>query len=335
MPELRRDPVSGRWVILSTERARRPLDFKVEPTVRQSGPCPFCEGNEATTPPEILAFRANGSGPNTPGWTLRVVPNKFPALQIEGNLNRRGDGIYDMMNGVGAHEVVIEAPTHEISMARLPVAAVRDTLFAYRDRMVDLARDPRLRYVLIFKNYGEAAGASLEHTHSQLIALPILPRLVNTEVTRAREFWDLKERCIFCDIVAQEIEQGRRIVSANDDFVAFAPYAPRFPFETWILPRGHASAFDTTPAAQFDPLAALLSDILRRLDRALADPPYNLVVHTAPFNERETGHYHWHIEIMPKLTRVAGFESGSGFYINPTPPEDAARYLRDVDLTRP
>ena len=335
MPELRRDPVSGRWVILSTERARRPLDFKVEPPVRQSGPCPFCEGNEATTPPEILAFRPGGSAPNTPGWTLRVVPNKFPALQIEGSLNRRGDGIYDQMNGVGAHEVLIEAPTHEISMARLPVAMVRDTLFAYRDRMVDLSRDSRLRYVLIFKNYGEAAGASLEHTHSQLIALPIVPRLVHTEVTRAQEYWGLKERCVFCDMVSQEIEQGRRIVSANDDFVAFAPYAPRFPFETWILPREHASAFDATPAARFEPLAALLSDILRRLDRALADPPYTLVVHTAPFNERENGHYHWHVEIMPKLTRVAGFESGSGFYINPTPPEDAARYLRDVDPTGP
>jgi UDPglucose--hexose-1-phosphate uridylyltransferase len=332
MPELRRDPVSGRWVILSTDRARRPLDFKPERPRTGNGHCPFCRGREETTPPEILAYRPDGSPPNTPGWTLRVVPNKFPALQIEGSLNRKGDGIYDMMNGIGAHEVIIETPEHETSLARIDVNRIEDVLYAYRDRIRDLQQDQRLRYVLIFKNYGEEAGASLEHSHSQLIALPILPRLVNTEVARAEEFWKEKERCIFCDIITQEIEDAKRIVARNEHFLALAPYAPRFPFETWILPTRHASDFDTTPPHEFPSLARMLSEVLRRMDRALADPPYNYVLHNAPFKDRQSGHYHWHIEIMPKLTRVAGFESGSGFYINPTPPEDAARFLREVEL---
>jgi UDPglucose--hexose-1-phosphate uridylyltransferase len=261
------------------------------------------------------------------------VPNKFPALQIEGALDRRGEGLYDKMNGVGAHEVVIETPRHEVDMADLPIEHLVDVLRAYRERMVDLHRDRRFRYVLLFKNHGPEAGATLEHTHTQLVATPIIPKILQEELEGSRHYYELKERCVFCDIIQQETEEhnGRRVVTLNDRFVAIEPFAPRFPFETWILPRRHDASFQSV--AEDDEmleLAVILKDTLQRLNRALDRPPFNFVIHTAPVADGDLEHYHWHIEIMPKLTRVAGFEIGSGFYINPTPPEDAAQYLREI-----
>jgi UDPglucose--hexose-1-phosphate uridylyltransferase len=331
LPELRKDPITGRWVIISTDRGIRPTDFvrdKVQ--IRGSGFCPFCLGNEKKTPPEILAYRNDGSARDTPGWSLRVVPNKFPALGIEGTLNRQGEGLYDKMNGIGAHEVIIETPQHNLTLATMPTRKVEDVLWAYRDRILDLEKDRRFKYILIFKNHGEAAGASLEHTHSQLIALPVVPKRVREEVDGAREHYNFKDRCIFCDIIRQEKEKSARLITENEAFVVLAPYAPRFPFETWIIPKTHQCAFEHSQKAEFEQLAPILKDMLSRLDRVLEWPAYNYIIHTAPIGEAVEDYFHWHLEIMPKLTKVAGFEWGTGFYINPTPPEESAKFLREA-----
>jgi UDPglucose--hexose-1-phosphate uridylyltransferase len=328
MPELRKDPVVGRWVIIATERARRPSDFAPEPVRPVGSACAFCEGNEDKTPPEILAGRSPESRPNGPGWSYRVVANKFPALRIEGELEPSGEGLFDRMNGVGAHEVVIETPTHSASLATLSADAVTDVLFAFRERVVDLKKDPRFEYVLVFKNHGEPAGASLEHPHSQLIATPIIPIMVAEEVAGAARYYQLKERCVWCDILRQERRGGRRTIVEAGGFIALAPFAPRFPFETWILPTVHRAAFEESGVDELRGLAGLLGDFLRRLDRVLGEPPFNFMLHTAPLRGSELDAFHWHLEVIPKLTRVAGFEWGSGFFINPVPPEDAAAALR-------
>jgi len=332
MPELRKDPVTSRWVIISTERGRRPSDFTHEPERPKGGFCPFCPGHEDKTPPEVLAYRSNGGAPNSPGWSLRVVPNKFPALRIEGDLNRQGDGIYDKMQGIGAHEVIIEGPGHKDTLASLPEQRVEDVLWAFRDRILDLKKDQRFRSILIFKNHGEAAGASLEHTHCQLIATPIVPKVVQEEVEGAREYYSYKERCVFCDMVRQEMAQGVRTIAENEDFAAIAPFAARFPFETWLLPKMHDPTFEDAQKHEYVHLARILKEVLLRMDAVLGNPPYNLILHNSPLRDGDGRHYHWHVELMPKLTRVAGFEWGSGFYINPTPPEEAARFLRDATL---
>jgi UDPglucose--hexose-1-phosphate uridylyltransferase len=329
LPEFRRDPVSGRWVIISTDRRKRPNDFRFErATTLGRDQCPFCPGHEDMTPPEVLAYRQNGSAPNTPGWELRVVPNKFPALQVEGTLDREPDGMFDRMNGIGAHEVIIETPHHDRSLAAMSEPEIDRVLWAYRERILDLKRDSRLRYILVFKNHGAAAGATLEHTHSQLIALPIVPDFLRRELSGARRHFEVKERCVFCDIVHEDLLDGRRIIQENADIVALAPYAPRFAFETWLLPRRHAARFEEAPRHEYESLARLLKSVLQRMDRALETPPYNLIVHTSPFSEETGDFYHWHVEIIPKLTRVAGFEWGTGFYLNPTSPEEAAQVLR-------
>ncbi len=333
MPELRKDPVVGRWVIISTERSRRPGHFTPEQANGEQAFSPFVTGREEMTPPEVFAIRPNGGLRNSPGWTVRVVPNKFPALEIEGSLDRRGEGLYDKMNGVGAHEVVIETPDAEAQLADLPVDQIQRVLIAWRERMRDLKNDSRLRYALVFKNHGAGAGATIHHSHSQIIATPIIPRMVQEELDGARRYFELKERCVFSDIIDQETGegQGRRVVSSTARYIALAPFAPRFPFETWILPISRRAAYHTIDDDdEMTELAGLLKDTLGRLNAALDTPPYNLVLHTAPLGEPDIAYYHWHLEIMPKLTRVAGFEIGSGFYINPTPPEDAAQFLRDV-----
>lgn len=332
MPELRKDPVTGRWVIIATSRAKRPAEFTREPVpVPGKGFCPFCAGSESKTPPEVLAFRTQGHA-NSPGWTLRVIPNKFPALMVEGELDRRGDGMFDKMNGVGAHEVIVETPEHEVSLADLPERQVKEVLWAFRSRVLDLRQDRRLRYTVMFKNHGEAAGATLEHTHSQLIALPVVPKRVKEEIDGAQEYFTYKERCIFCDIVQNEVDSQTRLIMDTERFVVVAPYAPRFPFETWILPRRHDSHFEDSDPATLENLAWVLRATLRKIDKVLERPAFNFIIHTAPLQEAKMPHYHWHIEIMPKLTRVAGFEWATGFHINPTPPEEAAKFLRDAGV---
>jgi UDPglucose--hexose-1-phosphate uridylyltransferase len=333
LPELRKDPVTGRWVIIATDRARRPSDFSHEPVPPPGARfCPFCYGNEQKTPPEILAYRREG-GSNGPGWSVRVVPNKFPVLGIEGDLNRQGDGMFDRMNGIGAHEVIIETPDHNTNMAEMPEKQLEEVLYAYRDRILDLKRDFRFRYIVVFKNFGEAAGATLEHPHSQLIALPVIPKRVKEEVDGAKLYFDFKERCVYCDIMRQEETSGVRLVIETERFVAIEPYAPRFPFETWILPRRHESHFENSDPASLQNLAWVLRSTLRKMDRVLEHPAYNFILHSAPVQEAGMlSYYHWHFEIIPKLTKVAGFEWGTGFYINPTPPEESAKFLREAGL---
>jgi UDPglucose--hexose-1-phosphate uridylyltransferase len=332
MPELRKDPVLGRWVIISTERAKRPKDFKSAPEKKKITPkeCPFCPGNEAATPPEIFAIRRDNSESNASGWTLRVIPNKFPALRIEGEINRRGEGIYDRMNGIGAHEVIIETPDHAKDLADMEADGFEDVVRAYQHRLLDLKKDERLRYVMIFKNFGAAAGASLEHSHSQLIATPVVPKRVMEEMDGAKRYFEYRERCIFCDIIVQETKNRKRLICENNSFILICPFAPRFPFECWILPRNHLSNFEDATAEQLKDLAAILKDCLMRLKKALNTPPYNYVIHTAPITVRGIDFYHYHLEIIPVLTHIAGFEWGTGFYINPTGPEDSAAYLRNI-----
>jgi UDPglucose--hexose-1-phosphate uridylyltransferase len=332
LPELRKDPVTGRWVIISTERRKRPNDFQLlNPSIVREEYCPFCAGHENLTPREVLAFR-NGHAPNGPGWDVRVVPNKFPALQVEGNLDRAGEGLFDRMNGVGAHEVIIETPDHGKTMATMSEMEIERVLWAYRERVLDLKNDRRFRSIVVFKNHGAAAGATLEHTHSQLIALPIVPDFVREEVDGARKHFVAKERCVFCDIIRQEVTSGERVVHENADIVAIAPYASRFPFEMWFLPRSHGARFEEAPRQVYENLARMLKWILARMDKALESPAFNFIIHSSPLSEDTNEFYHWHLEIIPKLTRVAGFEWGTGFHINPTAPEEAAQVLRSVQL---
>jgi len=329
MPELRKDPITGRWVIIASERAKRPKSFNITRPPKQTGPCPFCHGNEGMTPPEIFAIREKDSAPNTAGWNMRVVPNKYPALRIEGGLDRRGEGMFDRMNGIGAHEVIIETPDHDKSLADLDESQVASVIKAYRDRTMDLQKDARFKYVLIFRNHGATAGASLDHPHSQIIATPVVPKRVQEELRGAKQYHEYKERCVFCDMISEEAEGNKRVVLENDEFIVIAPFASRFPFETWLLPRNHSSDFATISDESIAKCASALKDVLYRTKHVLDDPPYNFIIHTAPANEHHEEEYHWHFEIMPRLTHVAGFEWGSGFYINPTPPEEAAEYLKN------
>jgi UDPglucose--hexose-1-phosphate uridylyltransferase len=333
MPELRKDPIIDRWVIISTERGKRPVFFVEEAPPGKPGMCPLCPGNENMTPPEVYATRNDFSPPNGPGWSLRVVPNKFPALRIEGSLDKEGVGLYDKMNGVGAHEVIVETPVHGETLAVMDLADIQNAFVAYKERTLDLARDKRFKYVMVFKNHGSIAGASLDHSHSQLIALPIVPKRVLEEISGGLAYYRYKDRCIFCDIIAQEKEDGVRVVFENAHFIAISPYASRFPFETWIVPKRHEPYFVTRDKEDnFYELAEALSTILRKYNKVLNSPPYNFMIHTAPFGNGEMHHYHWHVEIIPRLTKMAGFEWGTGFYINPTPPEEATEYLRESTI---
>ena len=332
MPELRKDPITGRWVIIATDRAKRPTDFIRQPVPPAAATiCPFDYGNERKTPPELLAYRDSGAR-DEPGWRVRVVPNKFPVLGIEGELNRQGEGMYDKMNGVGAHEVIIEGSDHARTLADMPEKLIEESLWACKERMIDLKKDKRFRFIVLFKNHGEAAGATLEHPHTQLIALPVIPKRVKEEVDAARLFFDLKERCIYCDIVRQETAAGVRLITETDRFAVLSPYAPRFPFETWILPKRHESHFEDSDAPGLENLAWVLRTTIRKIDKVLERPAYNYIIHSAPVQDGPLPHYHWHVEIIPKLTKVAGFEWGTGFYINPTPPEESARFLREAGL---
>jgi len=331
MPELRRDPVIGRWVIISTERGKRPNDFSQEAEPEFGKFCPFCPGNEDKTPGEVLAYAPAGREKNKPGWDIRVVPNKFPALQIEGTANRAAEGMYDRMNGIGAHEVLIESNDHKKELSDLDDKKVEDIFWAFRDRIIDLRRDSRFEYILVFKNKGAAAGASLSHAHSQLIATPMVPMRVKQEIVGAKQYFDFKERCVFCDIIAQEISQNIRVVAENDVFIAIEPFAARFPFETWVLPKMHDSHFEDLQKSEAHQLAKMMRDVLHRIKVVLDDPPFNFVIHNSPLKEPALAHFHWHIEIIPKLSKIAGFEWGSGFYINPTPPEEAAQFLKEAE----
>ena len=341
MSELRWDPLKLHWVIIAADRGRRPRDFITEPESGETTSCPFCYGNEDKTPGELFAIRPSGPA-NSPGWRVRVIPNKYPALRIEGELNNRGYGLYDVMNGIGAHEVIIETPDHRKGLADLSPAEITEVLMAYRARFSDLRRDSRFRYLVLFKNHGSRAGATLSHAHSQLIAVPLTPPVAATELKTCREYYAAKERCIVCDLIAFELSCGDRVVREYSNFVTLTPYASCFPFELRLFPKQHAHDFVLMNDTQLGELAVALKDMLTRLKSVLKDPPYNFILHTAPPVQQRLGKpdywgsveydYHWHIELVPRLTQIAGFEWGTGFYINPTSPEDAASFLRDADI---
>jgi len=341
MSELRHDLLARRWVIIASERSRRPNEFVVQREAPTSpSACPFCPGNEARTPAEILRVAGDGVATGSRPWAVRVFPNKYPALAIEGETERRAVGIYDRQRGVGAHEVIVDTPDHEVDMAAMDPAHLERVLSVYQERLRDLYKDPRFKYALIFKNHGAAAGATLQHSHTQIIATPVTPRAIAIELTLSREHFFHKTRCLYCDILNQELETGDRIVALDEHYAVLAPYASRFPFETMVIPRRHGHSFADEPRASLTALARRLKDLLTRLKSVLRDPPYNFVLHTSP-NVRAQGRrgdywytlqddFHWHIEVLPRLTQVAGFEWGTGLFINPTAPEDAAGYLRDA-----
>lgn len=327
--------MSRRWVIVASERAARPTDFKHEQiTLNDAATCPFCEGREDRTPPELFAVRAPGTAPNTPGWRVRVVSNKFPALRIEGETKQTEVGIFARMDGVGAHEVIIETTEHDTHLGLLPIEQVADVIRAYHERYVDLGRDHRFEYGLLFRNHGRSAGASLSHPHSQLIALPIVPKQAAEEVDAAESHFGRRGECIYCAMLAQEHTAAERIVFENAEFTVLEAYAARTPFETWVIPRGHQADFADLGPQMFVPLAQALHEALFRLHACLNNPPYNFMIHSLPYRSQLHHAYHWHIEITPQLTHVAGFEWGSGFYINPVIPEHAARYLREVQVPK-
>lgn len=332
MSLLRRDPVTGRWTILIPERSIDEIGRVHSPAPERSFHefCPFCPGNEGKTPPELMAVRGPGTHENGPGWRVRVVPNKFPVLDPQLSPSPSTEGIYDKMGGFGVHEVVIESPDHAADLSTISLEHAVEVVLAWHARIRAICADSRVRSIVLFRNRGAAAGASLAHPHTQIIGLPIIPKLVMEEIQWARRYYEWKERCVFCDMVRDEQTQGVRVVRETPHYLAFAPYASRFAYETWVVPRRHRAHFKDANDGELKELAALLRDVARRLSTALDAPPYNLLLHTAPSPEGETPHYHWHIEIMPRLTRVAGFEWGTGFYVNPVMPESAAQALADV-----
>ena len=333
MPELRKDPIIDRWVIISTERGKRPVFFIEEPPPPKAAMCPLGPGNEHMTPAEVYAVRPSNSSPNSPDWLLRVIPNKFPALRIEGSLNKEGFGLYDRMNGIGAHEVIIDTPVHGETLSNMSVRSIQNIFGAFKERVLDLAKDKRFRFTIVFKNHGTIAGASLDHSHSQLISLPVVPKRISEEISGSMNYYRQKDRCIFCDIIAQEQEDNVRVIYENKRFISLSPYASRFPFESWILPKNHESHF-VFPSDDdgYRDAADALSMVLKKQDKVLNSPPYNFMIHTAPLGSGDMPYYHWHIEIIPRLTKMAGFEWGTGFYINPTPPEEATTYLKEADI---
>ena len=346
MPELRRDPVIGRWVIISTERAERPDQFMGPNSIEKEElapgeKCPFCEGNESMTPPEIDALRKPGTNANAPGWEVRVIPSISPLLSIGADLDRRGHGMYDLMNARGAHEIVIDTPEH-LTAAQLSQDEMIKSMNVVLDRLRDLERDPWIKYILVFKNHGEAAGGGhIKHSRLQLIGTPVNLKRVKEELAGAKSYYDYKERCVFCDIIAEEPKTAKRVITESKYYIAIAPFASRFPFETWIMPKKHSCDFYKVNRGEIPDFVGMVKLVLAKMRKVIGEFPFNLVSHTAPFRRdaAKKGYwetieydYHWHFEILPILTRVAGFEWGSGFYINPLPPEDAAKAVREAKI---
>jgi len=342
MSELRKDPISGRWMITATRNdVDAPFGFITVRKEEREGDCPFCEGRELETPAEVFALRKEKSKPDTPGWTVRVIPNKFGVVELNEELDRRGVGdffFFDTMNGYGVHEVIIESPLHITHISDLPVEQIQKVLLVYQIRLRELKKYPLLKYGLVFRNQGYAKDISMLHVHSQIIALPLIPKSIKDELSSAKTYYDEKERCIFCDIIKQELYSHERIVNAGDKFIVLAPFASRFPFETQILPRKHEYDFTNVSEEDLWELAGALKSTIMKTVKLLKDPPLNFVLHTAPFMVPEAGFwltikedYHWHIEVLPHAMPARGFEWGGDFYINPPSPEAAARFLREVE----
>lgn len=331
MPELRQNIITREWVIIAQERAKRPHEFVVtsppKPDLPQHDPlCPFCVGNEKMTEGET--YRSGGGGE----WDVRVVQNKFPALARTGERVRRIDGVFRSMTAVGSHEVVIEHRRHDLSPALYTIEDLKKVLLAYRRRYTELKQDPRIEAVIIFKNHGEGAGTSLQHPHSQIAATPIVPAQIRHRLDEAIRFFDETGECVFCTTLASELADGARIVVAGKHFVAFTPYAALSPFHLWIFPRRHQSSFDETTDEEISDLATTLHTLLAMIYHGLRDPDYNFSIRSIPAREGHREYFHWYLTVIPRIARTAGFEIGSGMYINPAVPEESARFLREVQL---
>jgi len=342
--ELRYDALQKRWVIIASERQHRPQDFQSDQNIKRSkDDCPFCPGREDQTPPEITAIRPDGSKPDTPGWRVRVTQNMYPALRlfdVEWELG--AEGFYEAIPGYGIHEVIIEGPDHDKDFVDLPYELAVDILRIYRNRLGAHMEDLRLKYSLIFKNHGQTAGASLVHPHSQIIATPVTPRTIRMELMATLKHFAETDRCMICDMVERERSDEKRVIYDDGTIIAFTNYAGRFPFEMFVTSVRHETFFHRESDRTLQSLARCLKDILMRLKVVLNDPPYNYILHSGPNPNAEPifpgfwktleQDYHWHIEIIPRLVKTAGFEWGSGLHINPMPPERAAEFLRRVDL---
>lgn len=332
MPQLRKDPVLKQWVIISPERGKRPSDFKKAVQIPDDPKnCPFCEGNERLTPAETLSFRTAGTTADHSGWWVRVVPDSAPILKPDGDSDREGIGMFDAMNSIGVHEMVIESPRHSSTIQNSTIEQVREVIWAYKQRLLEIKKNPRYKHFMIVKNSGEGVS-NFSHSHSHIVATPIIPKRIEEELEGAREYYHYHDRCLFCDIVKQESKEGDRLVYEDDNYIVFCPFASRFPFEMEITPKFHQPFFEMIDNNQVQGFATALQIALKKLEVLLPGQPYNFVLHTSPCSDSYSDFYHWHIELIPKLTKIAGFEWGSGFYINPTPPEDAARLLREAKV---
>jgi len=331
MPEIRQNIITRQWVIIATERARRPDQFRIAEGTRKDLPdfdatCPFCPGNESMTPEET--FRFPSSGP----WQVRTFPNKFAALSSEGELTRQADGLKRSISGVGVHEVIVESPAHDTSLSMMGDAEVEKVVATYLDRYHKAFADHRVEAVTLFRNHGSAAGTSLLHPHSQLIGTPVIPNAVRERLESALHYYDDNGICIFCATLQQELRDQSRLVAENKHFVAFIPYAALTPFHMWIYPRRHCASFGAITADEIASFARILRGVLRKLHLGLNDPDFNLVVRTAPRESHHVRYYHWYLSVVPRLTKAAGFELGSGMFINVSRPEESASFLRGVSI---
>lgn len=334
MPQLRQDFVTLDWVAIATERAKRPSSFARMAPVRvpAAAQCPFCPGHEAMTPPEVMAYRTAGTKPNAPGWQIRVVPNLYPAFGPSDEQPVRSHvGPYLTMTGVGVHEVLISGPGHEEDLAQLDQEQIERVVKAYIDRFRAHENNPTIQYLLIIHNHGKEAGASLEHPHSQLFGIPLVPRDVEKELAGVRRYRSETGRCVYCDIVATETTTRERVILENASFVVFAPFASRTPFEAQILAKWHAPRFAEMTDQQQRDFAEAIHGLTARIRKGLDDPPFNFFIHTLPCHRGGNADYHWHLEMLVKLTIAAGFELGSGIMINVVTPEAAAEFLRGVE----
>ena len=335
MPELRQDPTTKEWVVIAVERAKRPNQFREAAEAEPSGaaakqPCPFCPGNEHLTPEEVFALRDTNAN-EKPGWRVRVVPNKFAAfLPKESSKRRPPRSFYNSLKGFGYHEVIIETPDHDRSLPVMSDEEIEAVLQTYCQRYFALRKDRRVKLILLFRNHGRRAGTSLQHPHSQLVGTPIIPSHIRQKYEVAVRHYDDTGRCIYCDVVEEEKRDGRRILLETPRFLAFHPFASQVPFETWIAPKHHNPCFAHIVGEERLELASVLRKVLRGLYDGLHNPAFNLIVHTAPVEDEAKPYFLWHIEIRPRLTTRAGFELGTGIYINTAVPEHTAEFMREL-----
>jgi UDPglucose--hexose-1-phosphate uridylyltransferase len=334
MPQLRQNFFTKEWVIIATERAKRPEELvtrrsaQVVPSFLES--CPFCPGNENKTPGEVMRFPPNSSDP----WAVRVIPNKFAALSSDVQPTRSVQRSRRRVEGFGFHEVIIDTPDHSTCMALLPDAQVARILGVFKERYNMLSADHRINHITIFKNHGVDAGASQQHPHCQLIATPVIPSQVRHRLHEALNHYDDMGECMFCYMVEREVEDQTRIVLKTDLFVAMEVFASATPFATHIFPLRHRASFGAISAAEIADLACVLRTVLAKLYVGLENPDLNFTIRSAPSDYSSARHFHWYLSVIPRLTRMAGFELGSGMFINTVLPETAAEFLRNIQVEK-